>query len=117
MAARAHLVAAAALLGSTLMAGTDGGLLGHWKLAGDCRDSSGHAHHGVNHGARLGAECVVAAGSLVAEGMEIPPRSLVMGVPAKIKRHVSDTEVARLRASADHYVSFKDDYLCEGLKK
>ena len=26
------------------------GLVAHWKLAGDCRDDSGHGNHGVNHG-------------------------------------------------------------------
>ncbi|MBN2370160.1 MAG: gamma carbonic anhydrase family protein [Vicinamibacteria bacterium] len=68
----------------------------------------------VLNGARVGAESIVAAGALVTEGMEIPPRSLVMGVPAAIKRTVSDEETARLRASAEHYVSFKNDYLREG---
>jgi carbonic anhydrase/acetyltransferase-like protein (isoleucine patch superfamily) len=68
----------------------------------------------VLNGARVGAESVVAAGSLVTEKMEIPPRSLVMGVPAVIKRPVSDAEVARARASAEHYVDFKNDYLHEG---
>ncbi|HPP52074.1 MAG TPA: hypothetical protein PK777_03910 [Thermoguttaceae bacterium] len=31
------------------------GLVGRWKLAGDCRDSSGRENHGVNHGVDLSA--------------------------------------------------------------
>src|SRR3982750_2052059 len=44
------------------------------------------------NGVRVGAGSIVAAGSLVVEGMEIPPRSLVMGSPARVKRPVSDAE-------------------------
>ncbi len=65
----------------------------------------------VLNGVRLGEECVVAAHALVSEGMDVPPRSLVMGVPARIRRQLTDAEVARLKESAEHYVAFKDDYL------
>lgn len=43
------------LLEGIAMASTDDGLLGHWPLAGDCRDHSGRGHHGINHGADLTA--------------------------------------------------------------
>jgi len=36
--------------------GVDNGLVGHWKLVGDCRDSSGMGNHGANHGADLAAK-------------------------------------------------------------
>ena len=39
--------------GSCAAAGADAGLVGHWKLRGDCRDYSGQENHGVNHGVDL----------------------------------------------------------------
>jgi len=45
----------AALLEDTAMASVDDGLIGHWPLAGDCRDHSGNGNDGVNHGADLDA--------------------------------------------------------------
>jgi carbonic anhydrase/acetyltransferase-like protein (isoleucine patch superfamily) len=40
----------------------------------------------------------------VLEGTVVPPRSLVAGVPAKVRRELTDEEVAGIRANADHYV-------------
>lgn len=73
----------------------------------------GHIGHGaVIHGARIGRnalvgmnavvmdnavvgdECIVAASAFIKAGMEIPPRKLVAGVPAKIVRDLSDQEIA-----------------------
>lgn len=58
----------------------------------------------VLNGARIGAGSLVAAGAVVSEGVEIPPRSLVAGVPAKVKRELSDEQVARLKVNAEHYL-------------
>jgi carbonic anhydrase/acetyltransferase-like protein (isoleucine patch superfamily) len=55
-------------------------------------------------GSKIGAESIVAAGAVVREGALIPPRSLVVGVPAKVVRQVSDEQVASIRASAEGYV-------------
>jgi carbonic anhydrase/acetyltransferase-like protein (isoleucine patch superfamily) len=63
--------------------------------------------------AHVGEECVVAAGSLVPEGMVIPPRSLVMGVPAKFRRQVTEEEREGLRRSAANYFEYKETYLAE----
>ncbi len=41
------------LLASTCLAAPNAGLVGHWKLTGDCRDSSGNGNHGTNHGVKL----------------------------------------------------------------
>lgn len=57
----------------------------------------------ILNGARLGPGCVVAAGALVPEGKEFPPRSLLMGVPATVKRSVTDEDLAATRAGAAHY--------------
>src|SRR5262249_10051435 len=48
-------------------------------------------------GTVVGEECIIAAGAIVTEGKVIPPRSLVMGIPGKIVRQVTDEEVARTR--------------------
>lgn len=51
----------------------------------------------------IGDECLIAAGALVPEGAQIPPRSLVAGVPGKVKRELSDDEVAGLHRNAEIY--------------
>jgi carbonic anhydrase/acetyltransferase-like protein (isoleucine patch superfamily) len=63
--------------------------------------------------AHVGEESIVAAGSLVPEGMVIPPRSLVMGVPAKFRRQVTEEERQGLRQSAANYFEYKETYLAE----
>lgn len=55
--------------------------------------------------AQIGAHCLIGANTLIAEGKVIPERSLVMGSPGKVVRQLSDEEVARLQASAAHYVA------------
>ena len=44
-------------------------------------------------------------GSVVLEGTVIPPRSLVAGVPAKVRRPLTDDEVAAMKVNADTYVA------------
>src|SRR5262245_61319176 len=46
-------------------------------------------------GTDIGAECIIAAGTVVTENRRIPARSLVMGIPGKVVREVTDEEVAR----------------------
>lgn len=59
----------------------------------------------------IGEESFIAAGSLLTPGTLIPPRSLVMGAPAKVRRQVTDEEVARIDEHWKHYVEYKDAYL------
>jgi carbonic anhydrase/acetyltransferase-like protein (isoleucine patch superfamily) len=56
----------------------------------------------------IGDECLIAAGALVTEGMQIPPRSLVAGVPAKIRRDLSDEEVQSLHRNAETYEEHRE---------
>lgn len=58
----------------------------------------------ILNGARIGKGSVVAAGSLVPEGIEVPPSTLVMGVPAKPRRAVTPEEQARFGEGVAHYV-------------
>lgn len=59
----------------------------------------------------IGKESIVGAGSLVTKGKKFPPRSLIMGSPAKVVRPLSDEEVASLYLSATNYVTFKNRYM------
>ncbi len=65
-------------------------------------------------GAVIGKESIVGAGSLVTKNKVFPPRSLIMGSPAKVVRPLTDEEVAELYASAKRYTDFKEDYRTGG---
>ena len=62
-------------------------------------------------GAVVGEESIVGANSLITKNKIFPPRSLIMGSPAKVVRELSDEEVKELYASAQRYVTFKNNYL------
>lgn len=57
----------------------------------------------VLNGAVIGAGSLVAAGALIPQGAVIPPRSLVAGVPGKVRRELSEAEVAHNRHNAAVY--------------
>jgi carbonic anhydrase/acetyltransferase-like protein (isoleucine patch superfamily) len=57
----------------------------------------------VLNGAVVGAGSLIAAGALVPQGMVVPPRSLVAGVPGKVRRELSDDEVAGNRVNSQVY--------------
>ena len=63
--------------------------------------------------AKIGDECIVAAGTLVPEGMEVPARSLVMGLPARVRRPITEEERKGLRQYAQNYFEYKETYLAE----
>ncbi len=58
----------------------------------------------IMNGCHVASDVVVAAGTLITEGTEIPPRSLVMGRPGRVVRSLTDQEVERIRWSSAHYV-------------
>jgi carbonic anhydrase/acetyltransferase-like protein (isoleucine patch superfamily) len=62
---------------------------------------------------RVGAKSLVAAGSLLSPGTIVPPRSLVMGVPGRVKRSLTEQEVAELDLFWQNYVRFTNLYLQE----
>lgn len=59
----------------------------------------------------IGEDSVIGAGALVTEGTIVPPKSLVLGSPARVKRPVSEKEVAWIKESADNYVTYAMQYL------
>ena len=63
------------------------------------------------NGAHIGTGSIVAAGTLVVEEMKVPPRSLVMGSPGKVKRPLTDDEIAGIQLYADRYVAYRLDYM------
>jgi carbonic anhydrase/acetyltransferase-like protein (isoleucine patch superfamily) len=63
------------------------------------------------NGATIGHDSIVAARALVTEETKIPPRSLVMGSPAKVRRPLTDAEVASIRNYAERYVGYRLDYM------
>lgn len=58
----------------------------------------------VMNGAKIGKNCLIGAGTIVTEGKVIPDGSMVIGIPGRIKRELSDEEIERNRKSARHYV-------------
>lgn len=63
------------------------------------------------NGAHIGTGSIVAAGTLVVEETKIPPHSLVMGSPGRVKRQLTDAEVAGIQGYADRYVGYRLDYM------
>lgn len=57
----------------------------------------------ILNGATIGEGSLVAAGAVVPQGSVVPPRSLVAGVPAKVRRELSDEEVSKNRHNAEVY--------------
>ncbi|MGE0451207.1 MAG: gamma carbonic anhydrase family protein [Vicinamibacterales bacterium] len=63
------------------------------------------------NGVVVGTGSIVAAGTLLPEGMQVPPRSLVMGSPGKVRRALDDAGVAEIQMYADRYVQYRLDYM------
>jgi carbonic anhydrase/acetyltransferase-like protein (isoleucine patch superfamily) len=63
------------------------------------------------NGSHVGAGSIVAAGTLLVEGQQVPKRSLVMGSPGKVKRLLTQAEVADIQMYADRYVGYRLDYM------
>ncbi len=58
----------------------------------------------VMNGAKIGKNCIVGAGALVLQNMIVPDNSLLLGNPAKIKRQVTEEEIAASLRNAEVYV-------------
>ncbi len=82
--------------------------VGHAAVVHGCTIEN-HCLIGMNatvlNGAIIGTGSLVAAGSVVLEGTVVPPRSLVAGVPGKVRRRISDEEHDRIVRNAEIYES------------
>lgn len=62
------------------------------------------------NGARIGSGSLIAAGTVVLEGTTVPPRSLVAGIPAKIRRQLTEAETSAVKSNASAYVELANKY-------
>ena len=62
-------------------------------------------------GAEIGEESIVGAGALVTGGKKFPPRSLILGSPAKVVRSLTDKEIENIYKNAKNYVDYKNEYI------
>ena len=62
---------------------------------------------------RIGRECLVAAGAVVPPGLEVPDRMVVMGVPGRVVRPVSEDDLKYMRWLVPHYVRLAERYATE----
>ncbi|MCB9229325.1 MAG: gamma carbonic anhydrase family protein [Deltaproteobacteria bacterium] len=68
----------------------------------------------VLDGVTTGESCMIAAGSLLPPGKHYPPRTLILGSPARVVRDLSDAEVEKLAESARHYCRISENFLRRG---
>ncbi len=64
----------------------------------------------VLSGAKVGRECMLGAGTLITGDTVVPPRSLVLGLPGRVVRQLTDEEVASIKAAAERYVKYSEAY-------
>jgi carbonic anhydrase/acetyltransferase-like protein (isoleucine patch superfamily) len=87
--------------------------VGHGAVVHGCRIGDGcliGMNATVLTDAVVGEQTLVAAGAVVLEGAVIPPRSLVAGVPAKVRRELTDEEIAAMRGNSERYVTRAQAY-------
>ena len=105
------------------------GMLNHWAVDVGAWVTVGHSVtlHGcvvedrcligmgviILNGARIGAGSIIAAGTLIPEKTVIPPGSLVMGVPGKVRKQLSDEDQQTILRYAQNYLGYKETYLTE----
>jgi len=67
----------------------------------------------VMDGATIEEDCIIGAGSLITEGTVIPSHSLALGSPARVKRPLSEKELAWIKESANNYVRYARQYVTD----
>ena len=65
----------------------------------------------IMDGAVIGEDSVVGAGALIVEGTVVPPKSVSLGAPARVRRPVTEKELAWIKESADNYVRYARLYI------
>ncbi len=91
----------------------DGVSVGHNAVIHGCTVGDGSLvaiHAVVLTGAVIGAGSMVGAGAVVGERKTIPPRSLVLGVPGKVVRELTEEDVARMAQTTRHYVTLAREH-------
>ena len=67
----------------------------------------------IMNGAVVGEGCIVGAGAVVMQDTIIPDRSVVVGCPARVLKHVDDEQFATIRNNAEHYMDLASEALAE----
>ncbi|HEX2325025.1 MAG TPA: gamma carbonic anhydrase family protein [Chloroflexota bacterium] len=87
----------------------DGVVIGHGAVVHSATVEDGTMvamHATLLSGSVVGRESIVGANALVSEGKAFPPRSLIVGVPGKILKDVTDEQVAAVRENARRYAGY-----------
>jgi carbonic anhydrase/acetyltransferase-like protein (isoleucine patch superfamily) len=96
----------------------DNVLVGHGAVI-HCKTIGNGSMIGINavllQGAEVGENCFVAAGALVTPNKKIPPKSMVVGVPASVKEELSDEKLAAVMLGNDAYVKLGQQYKEHGM--
>jgi carbonic anhydrase/acetyltransferase-like protein (isoleucine patch superfamily) len=95
-------------------------VVGHRAMLHACRVEGGcliGMQSTILDGAVIGHGSVVGAGALVTARTVIPPRSLVLGAPARIVKTLEEKDEAFHRAMAHKYVRLKENYRCDSLRQ
>lgn len=71
----------------------------------------------ILNGARIGKGSLIGAAALVTENAVIPPNSLVLGVPGKVVRQLTEADTERIRRGSQHYVEAAEAFRNEELKQ
>jgi carbonic anhydrase/acetyltransferase-like protein (isoleucine patch superfamily) len=77
-------------------------------IAGNCIIGMGSV---ILEGAEIGEWCIIGAGAVVPEGVKIPAGSIVMGVPARVVKNVTEEHKSRITRNWKAYVELKETYL------
>lgn len=64
----------------------------------------------VMNGAFIGRGSIVAAGALIPEGVQIPPSSLVVGAPGKVRRETTQEERGGIAFTGEHYAALREEH-------
>ena len=96
----------------------DNVLVGHGAVI-HCKSVGNGSMVGINavllQGVEIGEQCFIAAGALVTPNTKIPPRSLVMGSPAKVQEQLSEERLRIMTVGKDAYVQLGQEYKQHGL--
>jgi gamma-carbonic anhydrase len=60
---------------------------------------------------KIGQGSIVGAGSILTQGLQVPPRSLVLGAPARVIRELSAEQIQGIDRYAENYLMYKENYL------
>jgi carbonic anhydrase/acetyltransferase-like protein (isoleucine patch superfamily) len=87
--------------------------IGHGAVI-NCRKIGSNVLIGINatilHDAEIGNYCIVGAAAMVSEGMKVPDRSFVAGVPAKIKGEITDNQMFWVEQAPKGYIAMAERY-------